>query len=235
MKVKWWREPENFGDVLTPYVLKHFGISFEYVDDVENADALCIGSIARLALPGQMVLGSGRIRKEEITYPEVDWKFVRGPLTRDNVIENGGSCPEIYGDPALLLPEFCAASSTKHDVGIVPHYQDYAMIKRQYPQYHVINVVNEKPLVVAREISKCDKIISSSLHGIIAAHAYGIPAAWVTWSKLHGDKTKFYDYFLSVGIKDPVESSMSRVKFIDPGQLSLDPIKEVFEELANGL
>lgn len=229
MKVKWWTIPNNFGDVLTPYVLDYFGIKHQYVERVDDADALCVGSIARLALPNQKVFGSGVIRKNELSNPSVDWKFVRGPLTRDNVLRCGGTCPEIYGDPALLLPLFCEESKKKHKVGIVPHYQHYN--KGLFNSSHfVIDIVRENPLEVAREISSCEKIISSSLHGIIAAHAYGIPAAWVGWTKLHGDGIKFHDYFQSVGIKSPVISTINNPVYMEAGSINLDYIKETFEK-----
>ena len=234
MKVKWYVEPNNLGDVLTPFVLDHFLIKHEYVDDVQNADTLCIGSIARLALPGQSVFGSGRIRLDEKADPRVNWKFVRGPLTRENVLQQGGTCPEIYGDPALLLPDFCPASQVIHNVGIVPHYQDFSYVNsKHFLTHHVINLVSKNSLSVAREISSCRRIISSSLHGIIAAHAYGIPAAWVRLSKLHGDGTKFQDYFQSVGIKNAPVSTIENPVYIEPGKINLDYVREIFDKEAS--
>ncbi len=232
LKVKWWIEPQNFGDVLTPFLLDHFGIKYDYVDGVENADALCIGSIARLALPNQKVFGSGVIRREEKAEPLADWKFVRGPLTRKNVLKHGGSCPEIYGDPALLLPDLCPAKiEPRNTVAIVPHYEhkDYAV--SLYPDQKIIDVVEKDATKVAYEISGYDKIISSSLHGIIAAHAYGIPAAWVQFPrKLHGDGIKFIDYFQSVGIHNAHVSTPEDPVYIDPGSIELDPIREIFSK-----
>jgi len=228
LQVKWWTQPQNFGDVLTPHLLDHFGIKYKYVDDVKYAEALFIGSIARLALPGQKVFGSGCIRKDEKAEPRAVWKFVRGPLTRENVLKHGGECPEIYGDAALLLPDFCPAPSfKKNQIGIVPHYQDW-IFGSKYSTFTPINVVNENALAVAKKIASCEKIISSSLHGIIAAHAYGIPAAWVEFSKLHGDGIKFQDYFASVGIKNAPKSTPEKPIYIDPGKIDLDPIREIF-------
>ena len=53
------------------------------------------------------------------------------------------------------------------------------------------------------DICSCEKIISSSLHGIIIANAYGIPAKWFIIDNLPLEGSpykKFYDYFISVNM-----------------------------------
>ena len=198
--VKWYIADSNFGDMLTPHVLSYFNIPFRY-SEIKNADTLCIGSIARFATSGMTVLGSGVIRRNEELNPDAIWRFVRGPHTRANVIACGGSCPKLYGDPALLLPLFCEESEKEYDVGLVPHYWDYDRAHNRFSgDCHVIDVVNPDPLEVAREITKCRHILSSSLHGIICAHAYGIPATHLKFSTLWGDGIKFEDYYASIDL-----------------------------------
>lgn len=230
----WWSKgpaPGNFGDVLTPYILDHFGIKYRYCMNPRNASALCVGSIAKFARKNTVVLGSGTIRQSDSLDPRADWRFVRGPHTCRIVLENGGQCPEIYGDPALLLPYIQESSSRIHDIGIVPHYVDYQYVKSNYPNHYIINVLREDPLEVAKEISSCHRIVSSSLHGIIAAHSYGIPAAWVEFSnKLSGDRIKFADHFASIGV-DNVKSSIDSPVYIDPGYINTDAIIDQFLEL----
>lgn len=227
----WWlKQDNNFGDLLTPYILDFFDIKFKHTG-VEVADILCVGSIARHARDGTIILGSGMInsRKEKLN-PNADWRFVRGPHTRQRVIDCGGECPEIYGDAAMLLPLICPEEEKEYDVGIVPHFVDYNYVKTAYPNYKIINVVNADPLAVAKEISKCKTIISSSLHGIIAAHAYGIPAAWVKFSnKIKGDDIKFKDHYAALGLE--AEISTVEIPVFSLGILDLKPIINIFKEL----
>ena len=232
MKFTWIGTPRpgNFGDIITPLILDHFGITFEH--DSSNYDAISTGSIASLAKPGTIVLGSGIMSIRDNLCPSADWRFVRGPITRNRVLISGGQCPPIYGDPGLLLPLLQPERGQKYNIGIVPHWVDYDEVCAKYPKYRVINLLNSDPLEVAAQISECDKIISSSLHGIICAHAYGIPAAWVKFStKLKGDDIKFIDYFTSVNVQPQLSTVNDPI--YSTGTFNITPIINIYESIRN--
>lgn len=229
-KVWWVNSTPNFGDILTPIILDYFNIPWER-SSYENSNLISIGSIAKLAKTNTIVLGSGLIGRHENLCPTADWKFVRGPFTRDRVLACGGECPEIYGDPAMLLPLICDESKKEFDVGIVPHYVDQKHVRDTYPGYKIIDVKNLNPLETAKEITKCRKIISSSLHGIICAHAYNIPAAWVPFSnKLKGDGIKFRDHYASMGLICEL-STIENPIFTVGNFKNLKKIKSIYESL----
>ena len=234
MKVWWLGSPQgqgNFGDILTPSILDYFSIDYEYVNNYRSADAVCVGSIARRAGKGVSVLGSGIISKSDRVIAEADWKFVRGPYTRDRVKFFGGDCPEIYGDPALLLPLIVKPSDKQHELGIIPHNVDFSFITEKYQGKNIIGLGTRDYTKVIDKITQCESIISSSLHGVICAHAYGIPAAWVqSNSRLKGDNVKFEDYFASVDI-DPVMSTYDDPIFTLPKNINIDPIIKIFKGL----
>jgi len=82
-------------------------------------------------------------------------------------------------------------------------------------------------------ILSCEKILSSSLHGIILADAYGISSAWLRSSTPKGLEFKFYDYFLSVNKVQKPQSfdfSHKKVFFKDlENQLNFDNRKIEFD------
>lgn len=218
----------NFGDVLTPKLLDHFKIPYTFVSDPrEEFDAMCIGSIARWAKKGTEVFGSGFMSKNHDPNIEANYRFVRGPISRDMIINAGGECPEIYGDPALLLPLFCNESKKEYDIGIIPHVAHYESIKNEFNNEFVINLFTNNALDVVSEITKCRMVISSSLHGIIAANAYGIPAAWVDFGPIKGDDMKFEEYFMSVGVVNPIKTTISNPIFYK-GSYDTTAINEIF-------
>ena len=232
----WWLGNEyghgNFGDILTPFILNHYGIKYKYTQTYANANLICVGSIARRANRNTTVLGSGIIRGNEILAAQANWKFVRGPHTRQRILSLGGSCPEIYGDPALLLPRIYNPIVEKTiDVGYVPHNVDHDIIKTQYE--NVIHLATTDYKNVIDQMLKCKKIVSSSLHGIIVAHAYGIPAAWAkSCNRLKGGRTKFNDYYASVNLQ-PVLSTYDNPVFSLPDKIETDVIDKIFKEVAN--
>ena len=130
---------------------------------------------------------------------------VRGPQTRKNLLAQGYDVPEIYGDPALLLPKYYHPKIEKsYRLGIVPHYNDYKTVYKMYkanPEVLVINLMTNHIEETTNLFLQCERIVSSSLHGLIISHAYQIPAVWVEFSKnLFGDGIKFQDYFESIDI-----------------------------------
>ncbi len=174
--------------------------------DYSELGLLGVGSIIGFSNKNTVVWGSGAMHQKNIPNPNADYRAVRGPLTRDLVLRYGGDCPEVYGDPGLLLPHFYTPTAPKkYRIGIIPPYVDYVLIKGWYkdnPDVKIINLVNSNIEQVINDIAECENIISSSLHGIIAAQVYGVNAHWVSFSsKVLGDGTKFKDYFASVEIE----------------------------------
>ncbi len=107
---------------------------------------------------------------------------VRGPRTRKELLKKGIACPEVYGDPALLLPRFYQPTVNRHySMGIIPHWGDFDKddVRRLKadPRVKFIKVQGYNYWTdFIDEICSCDFVISSSLHGLIIAEAYGIPS-----------------------------------------------------------
>jgi hypothetical protein len=223
----------NFGDILTPEIFKHFNIPISYVSDHnKDFDALCVGSIIKFAKPGTIVLGSGLMSNKNPVCIAAEYRFVRGPITRNKILSAGGYCPEIYGDPGLLCPLFCNESYKEFDIGIIPHAIHYNRVKQQYPNKNIINLNTTDIYKTIKEITKCKKIISGSLHGIIVANAYNIPAAWVNLGNIKGDGTKFLDYFSSIGISNAVTSALDDPIFYSPKKDLIPNIVKEFEKIS---
>jgi hypothetical protein len=230
----WWAKapaPGNLGDVLTPVILRGLGIEARYAPQ-QNAQLLAIGSIIRFATR-HAVWGSGAMRMTDKPSPKARYLAVRGPLTRDVVRAAGGDCPEVYGDPALLLPLFHNAPvEQKYELGVVPHYRDTeALTCAKLSGLPIAWPLHANPLAVVDRIRSCKAIISSSLHGIIVAHAYGIPAAWLYSPRLNGDGTKFRDYAASVGIMLTPHRTIGSAFPEGPGVFFVKPLIDALEAI----
>ena len=110
--------------------------------------------------------------------------------------------PEIFGDPALLLPLFYKPNiieKYKKYIGVIPHlsnYEKYLNKNINTKKYLLINPSDHWKTVIDK-ICSCKCIISSSLHGLICSDAYNIPNIWLDEYKLQEGNLKFIDYFLS--------------------------------------
>ncbi len=149
-----------------------------------------------------------------------DIRAVRGPLTRTLCQQLGVSCPEIYGDPAIVLPRFFIPKPIGHfRYGIVLHHTQSTFADSE--KIHqtgglLISTIREGVAGVEafiNELVSCEKIFSSAMHGIITAQAYGIPAQWIRFkhNPIHQDDYhKFHDYFLGAGLTVQNPLNLSR-------------------------
>jgi len=215
----WWMEtpfPGNFGDVLNPYVVERLsGLPPRYVPAGDGI--LAIGSIIKFAKAGTKVWGAGTPRMTDNLSPAASYLAVRGPLTRELVLRSGGDAPPRYGDPALLLPRIRPArSSKKYRLGLIRHgvHVDQPIDLEDVREISVLRIGYDEIEAFIDDVTECEAIISTSLHGLIVAHAYGIPARWATFggapSQIAGDGTKFHDHFMALGIAkhDPIDLSV---------------------------
>ncbi len=211
---------------------------------------MCIGStIASWPLTATVVWGAGLINDcqglELLARPR-RILAVRGPLTRDWLLRQGADCPAVYGDPALLLPRFYQPVPCGHwRIGLVPHYSDVEKIP---PALRRLAAGSAMKSIAVRgyedwrrgidEITSCDLIVSSSLHGLIVAEAYGIPAVWVEFGpSIPGWDFKFRDFYASIGkpgvrpfqVREatPPEELWACRKDWVPAQLNLEPLLAV--------
>jgi len=213
-KIHWSYKNKNFGDILNPilfnFLTKKNAVSIN-AQYYKHSNYLVIGSVLQCANKYSTVWGSGFISEKSICR-EKPFKIcaVRGKLTRQKLLQQGIDCPEVYGDPALLMPYvYVPKVEKKYKLGVIPHYSDknHEWLKNiDRDDVLVIDVITDNPLAIIDQINSCESIASSSLHGLIISDAYQIPSIWIELSgKLIGGYFKFHDYFSSVGknIKQP--------------------------------
>jgi hypothetical protein len=184
---------KNWGDILSQFLLEYYSGKKLNKDDVfyfddasymldKNGKIVGIGSSMKYVRPDDYVWGTGCIDTVNIGNKPKKIYSVRGPLTRDTLLKRGWDVPEVYGDPALLFPRiYNPTIEKKYKIGLIPHCVDFFSLEGLKAINHmedmgikIINVtsgINE----FIDQLKECELIISSSLHGLIAAEAYGIP------------------------------------------------------------
>ena len=211
---------------------------------------LCIGStLTFYPLEMTTVWGAGLINdRQNLTLVSKPQKIlaVRGPLTRNWLQEQGVDCPEVYGDPALLLPRFYTPRvRSRSRFGLVPHYVD---VEQNTPALRRLTAWPEVKRIAVRDygdwrvfidnVASCDYVLSTSLHGLIVAEAYGIPSLWVEFEPpVPGWTFKFNDFYASIGKEGMVPFRVTETTTLEeiwacraswvPSQLDLNPLLAV--------
>lgn len=218
----WWKHPYpgNLGDIINPYIIEKITGKIPRYTTI-NSRLICIGSIIKFAKDNDIVWGTGASAIDNPINKKANYLGVRGPITRDLVINAGGECDEIYGDPAWILPYiFKPSINKKYKLGVITHWihDEYNFkLSSDVKRISIRRIGYGEIEEFITEMNECEAILSTSLHGVIIANAYQIPVKYCSLKNsakdIHGDGIKFKDYFLSIGRKD-----------IEPLLLNIDSI-----------
>src|SRR5690606_31185258 len=176
-----------------------------------------IGSILSHVTDGCVAWGVGSFGTE--TRAQISTKAtylaVRGPLTRNKLDNLKVCCPRVYGDPALLVPDFYKPDiEPTHEVGVVLRWSEADRNNRfDVPGVKKIFLGSDDIEGTLDDMLSCKRIVSSSLHGLILADAYGIPNAWLDSPTPKGKEFKYWDYLISVNKIRPAKA----YKLVQPG------------------
>lgn len=213
IRLYWWQDPKNgiinFGDEITRDIIKSIFGYESVLAPIDVCKVMGAGSIIEIATRRNSsntihVWGSGCIKEGGSIDAELyNLRFhaVRGLATKNRV---GLELP--VGDPGLLANLVYQRSHIVTDkIGVVVHYVDneHPVVRRIYfdPRFVIINPL-DSPSEVARKISSCSVVFSSSLHGLIFADSFGIPNVHIKFTdNLTGGDYKFQDYYSATGRK----------------------------------
>jgi len=223
----------NWGDAINPALVEF--VSSQNVQSVDidarallplprdpQADTLyaVVGSIVHHADCQTVIWGAGfqsaGIKPKQ---PPKGVFAVRGPLTAAELRKQGISCPDVYGDPVLLLPRYYRPEGRKrYRLGIIPHFSDQADGKMaQYLGLDDVKIIDIRGGLwsTVNILTECEHIVSTSLHGLILADAYGIPNAWARLgNEIPGGTFKYNDYYRAIGAGD-TEPTVSLTETVD--------------------
>ena len=173
------------------------------------------------------------------TYRSIQPILLRGKMTHKVLekINNTRYNYVSYGDLGLLIAFLSEKTpEKKYELGIIPHAFDHknekTEILKTLSKNHIVIDLRDNPLETLNNISKCETIISSSLHGLIAADSLNIPNKRFKFSN-HGHfynvDFKFNDYY-SIYDKTPEyidltdDISCEKLKQLTPESISNDYI-----------
>lgn len=189
------------------HIKKLFGRDYDMFLFPWEKNIISIGSIMSRATPASKIWGTG-ILDPTLSVSGGHVYAVRGDLTLQTLRMK--KCRWLkfqrnvaIGDPGMLISMFVKPAEKKYDLGLIPHFTEIDYFRNLYGnRIKIIDLRSKDVEQVTREITSCRRIISTSLHGLIVAHSYAIPAIWIEHDELHQGTAgfKFRDYFSSVGI-----------------------------------
>jgi hypothetical protein len=135
------------------------------------------------------------------------------------------------GDPGLLVNRLVKENKNKkYKLGVIPHYIDAEneLIDKLVSENQgaiKINILGD-PIETLNAINECEAIVSTAMHGLIAADSLNIPNKWIEVSDgVIGGGFKYRDYYSVFDIEPKVLDLRNEVNF----KIDLDKLKSEYK------
>lgn len=228
---------DNLSEIIVTWMLEKKGLSLNTKVRAKK-HLYAVGSILSMGYQNATIWGAGfleplsNVRRffHSSKCRKLDIRAVRGPVTRELLLSIGHKCPEIYGDPALLLPLIYNPEEIEEhrDFLIIPHFSKEEEYVKKYGRSAIGTMKTNDYEMIIKQIKSSKKVISGSLHGIILSESYGVPAIFLRDRAAYKD-FKYEDYYQSTGRRQfSFASSIEQAIEMDPMPLPKN-IKELQE------
>jgi hypothetical protein len=229
IKLYYFNKCLNFGDLLNEYIIKNL-FNYNIIhSDIIDCEACFIGSILTpflqidtfyKNLKPLKIWGSGlmhTVNHKKKFIRDVEIYALRGKLSRKylELYNHEKYKNVVLGDPGLLCSKvFTDKVKKEYEWGIIPHYIDKDndnLKKLQLPNSIVLDIC-EQPETLIPNILKCKRIISSAMHGLIAADSFCIPnIRMILSNKIGGGDFKYNDYYSVFNIENHNKVDLQKI------------------------
>ncbi|WP_339748330.1 polysaccharide pyruvyl transferase family protein [uncultured Rubinisphaera sp.] len=222
IRLHWWRTNEkqnNFGDELSRFICEQLSKQWTEWAPLEDSQLVSIGSLLASHLNPDFcwekytgsIWGTGfMIAGEQIDLSQVKVFALRGRYSLNQAQINQRENIAL-GDPGLLSHLLVRRKiSQRYPLGIMPHWSDsfhpyFRGITEKHPEICLMSPMEPVDTIIEK-ICSCENILSSSLHGLIVADAFGIPNRWLRLNTGQEDVNgatlfKFRDYYSLFGLE----------------------------------
>lgn len=240
VNLNYWKESKNLGDAISPLIVEHIlekaGLSLD-TEVCETRHLCAVGSVITAGAQDATIWGSGILNPKllyRVKGRKLDVRAVRGPVTRALLMEYGYRVPAVYGDPAVFMPDIYQPRIEKktHRYGFVIHkdgstrLRDITCLRESHK---FIEIKTEDYRHFIDELVSVECVVSTSLHGVILAEAYGVPAILMM---PECDFMKYEDWYEATGRSAyPIAGSLSELVEIEPPLVpDLDEMREALRQ-----
>ncbi|AYV68240.1 polysaccharide pyruvyl transferase family protein [Niallia circulans] len=241
VNLEWWNKKPNLGDglaiVIYDWMLDYYGLDKEQkVNGTKHL--LTVGSLIGMGGFDATVWGSGihSVSSMEAVVKQkknrkYDIRAVRGPITRWFLQGIGYECPEVYGDPGILLPLIYKPENVekKYPISVIYHMSQNGKDGNRRDDLNYINIETYDHKSFLNDVVASELVISSTLHGIILAEAYGVPAIFLK-KGMDQEIIKFYDWYFSTG-RTSVKMAETLDEALKMQAMELPNLSEMQEQL----